>query len=471
MSNKVITPRNKDFSKWYTDVVMAAKLADYSPVRGCMIFEPNGYAIWENIQKNLNEQFKELGIKNVYMPMLIPETLLSNEKDLVEGFSPEVAWVTAGGEEQLTERLAIRPTSETLFGDYFSKRIQSYRDLPILNNQWCSVLRWEKSSRPFLRNREFLWQEGHTVHATKKEAVDLTNKMIGVYKNFVENFLAIPVICGRKTESEKFAGADFTNTIEALMYNGYTLQAGTSHYLGQNFAKAYNIKFLDKAGQIKYAHTTSWGISTRLIGGLIMVHSDDFGLILPPNIAPTQVIIVPITKDEEVLDVCYSLYKNIKDLGIGIEIDESDKSAGQKFAESEVRGIPIRLEVGKRDLKDNTFVMVSRDIGKKQTVQLNDRSADVVTKELSAIQNRMFDKAKTRISELTFPATTTDEVVAQINKQPGFIKADWCGDETCEKKLKKKNAIKSRCIIDKGETTCVVCGKPAKHTVIWGLQY
>ena len=471
-NNKAITPRNEDFSKWYTDVVKAARLAEYSPIRGCMVFEPNGYAIWENIQRIINKYFMELGIKNVYMPMLIPESLLSNEKNLVEGFSPEVAWVTAGGEEQLTERLAIRPTSETLFGDYFSKRVQSYKDLPILNNQWCSVLRWEKSSRPFLRNREFLWQEGHTVHASKTEAIKLTDKMIEIYRDFVENFLAIPVICGRKTESEKFAGAEFTNTIEALMYNGYTLQAGTSHYLGQNFAKAYDIKFADKDGKIKYAYTTSWGISTRLIGGLIMVHGDNSGLILPPKIAPVQVAIVPITKDEEVFETCRSLYNYISDFDIKVEIDKSDKSAGQKFAESEVQGIPIRLEIGKRDLKDNTFVMVSRDIGEKQTIKLNDKCANAIIKELSAIQKRMFDRARTRISELTFSATTIDEMLDQINKQPGFIEADWCGNESCEKKLKEAGSIKSRCIKGKNKGgVCVVCGEPAKNSVVWGLQY
>lgn len=470
-NNKAITPRNKDFAKWYTDVVKAAKLAEYSPVRGCMFFEPNGYAIWENVQKTVDGQFKQMGVKNVYMPMLIPESLLSNEKDLVEGFSPEVAWVTVGGDEQLTERLAIRPTSETLFGDYFSRRVQSYRDLPILNNQWCSVLRWEKSSRPFLRNREFLWQEGHTVHASKKEAIRFADEMINVYGDFVERSLAIPVIRGRKTESEKFAGAKFTNTIEALMYNGYTLQAGTSHYLGQNFSKAYDIKFTDKDGKVKYAHTTSWGLSTRLIGGLIMVHGDDRGLVLPPSIAPVQVRIIPIVKDEKILEACDRVCAYLKNANVAAEIDDSDKSAGQKFAESEVQGIPIRLEIGKRDLENQSITVALRDNDEKKTLLFTSEIADAINIELEKIQQRMFSKAKNRMAELTFSAVAMDEMFSQIDKQPGLIEADWCGTEACEKVLKEKKAIKSRCIVGDSKADCAVCGKAARYAVIWGLQY
>lgn len=474
-TNKAITPREQDFAQWYTDVVRAAKLVSYSGIKGFLIYEPNGYAIWERIQAEADAMFKATGHVNVYMPMLIPESMFMKEEDLIEGFAPEVAWVTEGAEKKLTERLAIRPTSETLFGEYYSKTVQSWRDLPKLCNQWCSVVRWEKETRPFLRSREFLWQEGHTAHATAKEAGEETLRMLHVYKDLVENYLAMPVIAGRKTESEKFAGAEYTTTVEALMYNGISLQAGTSHYFGQKFAKSYDIKFLDQNSETDYAYTTSWGISTRLIGGLIMIHGDNKGLVLPPKIAPRQVRIVPIVSDSTVVTACQKVLANLKAANLRADIDLSDDTAGRKFAESEVQGIPIRLEIGEKDLKQNVVTIVRRDTGAKSTLKNDQNLVENLKNLLREIQDNLFDRAKTRMESLTTEAHTMEEMIDSMKKQPGFIHAMWCGCPECEAMLKEKSGgIKSRCIVEDGkklDDRCAICGKPAKHHVIWGLQY
>ena len=470
IKNDSITSRDVDFAKWYTDVVRMSHLASYSNTKGCIVIEPNGYAIWENMQQVLDKKFKETGHKNVSMPMLIPENLLKKESDLIEGFAPEVAWVTEGGSKKLDERMCIRPTSETLFSDYYSTVVKSYRDLPLKYNQWCNVFRWEKETRPFLRSREFLWQEGHTIHETKEEAEKETKMILDIYKNFFEEYLAIPVITGRKTEKEKFAGAEYTLTIESLMYNGIALQSGTSHYFGQKFSKAYDIKFLNRENKYDYVYQTSWGVTTRMIGALIMVHSDDNGLVLPPKIAPIQVVVIPIgnTKDK-----AYEIYNKLKDSDIRVEIDESEKTPGYKFAEAEVNGIPLRIEVGERDLKENKITLSRRDNYEKIKVDINDDILEVVNTLLENIQNDLFEKAKKRRDDLTFVAHNLEEVEKIVNTQPGFIKAMWCGDVCCEEKMKELRGIKSRCIVDgeKVDDCCVVCGKPAKELVIWGIQY
>lgn len=470
IKNDSITSRDVDFAKWYTDVVRMSHLASYSNTKGCIVIEPNGYAIWENMQQVLDKKFKETGHKNVSMPMLIPENLLKKESDLIEGFAPEVAWVTEGGSKKLDERMCIRPTSETLFSDYYSTVVKSYRDLPLKYNQWCNVFRWEKETRPFLRSREFLWQEGHTIHETKEEAEKETKMILDIYKNFFEEYLAIPVITGRKTEKEKFAGAEYTLTIESLMYNGIALQSGTSHYFGQKFSKAYDIKFLNRENKYDYVYQTSWGVTTRMIGALIMVHSDDNGLVLPPKIAPIQVVVIPIgnTKDK-----AYEIYNKLKDSDIRVEIDESEKTPGYKFAEAEVNGIPLRIEVGERDLKENKITLSRRDNYEKIKVDINDDILEVVNDLLENIQKDLFEKAKKRRDDLTFVAHNLFEVEKIVNTQPGFIKAMWCGDVCCEEKMKELKGIKSRCIVDgeKIDDCCVVCGKPAKELVIWGIQY
>ena len=474
IENKLITPRDKDFAQWYTDVVRVAKLANYSGVKGFLVYEPNGYAIWERIQAEADAMFKRTGHVNVYMPMLIPEGMLAQEKELVEGFAPEVAWVTEGAGKKLPERLAIRPTSETLFGDYYSKTVESWRDLPKLCNQWCSVVRWEKETRPFLRTREFLWQEGHTAHASAVEAEEETARMLEIYRDLAENYLAMPVISGRKTETEKFAGAEYTTTIEALMYNGVSLQAGTSHYFAQKFAKAYDIKFVNQKSEMEYAHTTSWGISTRLIGGLIMIHGDDKGLVLPPKIAPWQVRIVPIITDSEVVDVSRKVLAEIVAAGIRADIDMSDNTAGYKFAESEVQGVPIRLEIGKKDLANNSVLLVRRDTGEKISVKNDAALPDAIARLLDEVQQNLFLRAKARMDDLTSEAHNMEEVIKTMKKRPGFVHAMWCGDAKCEAVMKEKSGIKSRCIVEDGEKIddgCVVCGKAAEHHVIWGLQY
>ena len=473
MKNNAITSRDVDFAKWYTDVVMAAHLASYTGVKGCIAIEPNGYAIWEKMQKILDDKFKELGHVNVQMPLLIPENLLKKESELVEGFAPEVAWVTHGGSKELDERLCIRPTSETMFCDYYKDHVASYRDLPKLYNQWCNVLRWEKETRPFLRSREFLWQEGHTIHASEEEAIKETDQMMEVYRWFHNEILAIPSITGLKTEKEKFAGAEYTLTNEALMYNGVALQSGTSHNFGQKFSKAYDVKFLNKENKWEYVYQTSWGTTTRMIGGLIMVHSDDKGLVLPPRIAPKQVVIVPIGNDTKVDGLCEKINSDLNKNNIVSYIDNTDKSPGFKFAEAEVNGIPIRIEIGKRDLEAGKITFARRDTSEKIT---EDVSIDIVnyTKDLlETIQKDMYDRALKRREELTFEAHNLKDMEDILNKQPGFIHADWCGDEACELKIKEIKGCKSRCISNEPliDGKCVCCGKEAKHHVIWGLQY
>ena len=473
MKNEKITSRDVDFAKWYTDVVMAAHLASYTNVKGCIAIEQNGYAIWEKMQSILDKKFKELGHVNVQMPLLIPENLLKKESDLVEGFAPEVAWVTYGGSKELEERLCIRPTSETMFCDYYKDHVSSYRDLPKLYNQWCNVLRWEKETRPFLRSREFLWQEGHTIHSTSEEAEKETKQMMDVYKWFHHEILAIPSITGRKTEKEKFAGAEYTLTNEALMYNGVALQAGTSHYFGQKFSKAYDVKFLTKENKQEYVYQTSWGTTTRMIGGLIMVHSDDKGLVLPPRIAPKQVVIIPIGNNEDVLNLSNQINQKLNEKNIVSYVDLSEKSPGFKFAEAEVNGIPVRIEIGPRDLENNLITIARRDTSEKYQENINIDIVEYVNNLLETIQKDMYNRALERRNKLTFTAKTLEDVENIMNTQQGFVKADWCGREECELKMKEIKGTKSRCIVDEEMITgkCVVCGDEAKHTVIWGQQY
>ncbi len=476
MKNKAITSRDVDFAKWYTDVVMASHLANYSNVKGCIAIEPNGYAIWEKMQSILDQKFKITGHANVYMPLLIPENLLNKEGELVKGFSPEVAWVTKGGEKDLEERMCIRPTSETLFSDYYSNTVKSYRDLPKKYNQWCNVLRWEKVTRPFLRSREFLWQEGHTVHETKKEAEQETRMILDIYNDFFHNYLAIPTIIGKKTEKEKFAGAEYTYTLEALMYNGVALQSGTSHYFGQKFAKAYDIKFTNRENKQEYAYQTSWGVTTRMIGALIMVHSDDNGLVLPPKIAPIQVVVIPIGKSDKVLEETEQIYQKLMKSDLSILVDRSEKTPGFKFAEAEVNGIPVRVEIGERDLENNQITLARRDTREKITISKEEDIIKSIKELLDKIQNNLYQQALKRRNEMTYTATSLQEMDEIITKHPGFIKAMWCGEEDCENKIKEIKGIKSRCIPFDNEQehlsdTCVCCGKKAKHMVIWGIQY
>ena len=475
MANDAITERDKDFAQWYTDVVRAAKLCDYSSVKGCMVIEPNGYAIWEKMQEILDKKFKELGHVNVQLPLFIPENLLKKEGELVNGFAPEVAWVTHGGEKELEERLAVRPTSETLFCDYYATHVRSYKDLPMLYNQWVNVVRWEKETRPFLRSREFFWQEGHTIHATAQEAELETKQMMDVYEWFHHDILAIPSITGRKTEKEKFAGAEYTLTNEALMYNGVALQAGTSHYFGQKFAEAYGVTFANKDNQLEHVYQTSWGTTTRMIGGLIMVHSDDKGLVLPPRIAPRQVVLIPIGKDEKVLELARKYKDELINAGITAYVDKTEKSPGFKFAEAEVNGIPVRIEVGARDLENNQITFARRDTGDKIPVSLDGLNIVNYTKELlEIIQKDMYDRAVERRDKLTFEAHNLEEMENILNTQPGFIHAMWCGNQDCELKIKEIKGCKSRCIVEDGkriDDKCVCCGKEAKHHVVWGIQY
>lgn len=469
-----ITSMNEDFAQWYTDVVKKAQLMDYSAVKGFMIFKPNGYAIWENIQKNMDKIFKENGVENVYMPLLIPESLLEKEKDHVEGFAPEVAWVTKGGENELTEKLCIRPTSETLFCDLYSKIVSSYRDLPKIYNQWCSVVRWEKTTRPFLRSSEFLWQEGHTVHATEEEAEERTKLMLNIYADFCEKYLAIPMIKGQKTDKEKFAGAKSTYTIEALMHDGKALQSGTSHNFGDGFAKAFDIQYSDKNNKLQYVHETSWGISTRLIGAIIMVHGDDSGLVLPPRIAPTQVMVVPIQQTKDgIKEEATKILKILKDSDIRAKIDLTDKSPGYKFAEAEIQGIPLRIEIGPKDLEKNQCVFVRRDTREKTIVKLSEMES-TAKNLLKKIQDDMFIKAKKHLEAHINDAKTYDEFKEILEKNPGFIRAMWCGNVECEDKIKEETGATSRCIPFDEENIsdkCICCGKEAKHMVFWGKAY
>ncbi len=469
-----ITSMDVDFAQWYTDVVKKAQLMDYSGVKGSMILQPYGYAIWENIQKDLDKRFKKTGHENVYMPMLIPESLLQKEKDHVEGFAPEVAWVTQGGDEKLSERLCIRPTSEVLFCDHYQRIIQSYRDLPKLYNQWCSVMRWEKTTRPFLRSSEFLWQEGHTMHETKEEAEEETLKILDIYRDFYSETLAIPAVTGRKTEKEKFAGAVATYTIEPMMHNGVALQGGTTHYFGDGFSKSFNITFTGRDNKQAYPHQTSWGVSTRMIGAVIMVHGDDNGLVMPPRLAPIQVVILPIAQHKDgVLDNCRALYERLGEK-FRMKLDDSDNSPGWKFSQYEMIGVPLRLEMGPKDIEKGQCVLVRRDTREKHFVSLDNIEEEIQTL-LDAIHDAMYQRALNNLKEKTFVATNFEEFLDTAENKPGFIKAMWCGDSACEEKLKDATGgVKSRCIPFEEENlsdTCVCCGKPAKHMLYWGKQY
>ncbi|PXV91078.1 prolyl-tRNA synthetase [Lachnotalea glycerini] len=471
---EAITSMEEDFAQWYTDVVKKAELIDYSSVKGCMVIKPAGYAIWENIQKELDTRFKATGVENVYMPMFIPESLLQVEKDHVEGFAPEVAWVTHGGLEPLQERMCVRPTSETLFCDFYAKDIQSHRDLPRLYNQWCSVVRWEKTTRPFLRSREFLWQEGHTAHATEEESEERTIQMLNLYADFCESVLAMPVIKGKKTDKEKFAGAESTYTIEALMHDGKALQSGTSHNFGDGFAKAFGIQYTDKENKLQYVHQTSWGMTTRLIGAIIMVHGDNSGLVLPPRIAPTQIMIIPIQqKKEGVLEKSAALKEQLLKAGFRVKVDDTDKSPGWKFSEAEMRGIPLRIEIGPKDLEAKQCVIVRRDTREKVIVSLDELETKVA-EALETMQGDMLERARAHRDAHTYEATEYEEFNKLLDTKPGFVKAMWCGDEACELKIKDDTTATSRCMPfnqEKLSEKCICCGKEAKKLVYWGKAY
>lgn len=461
----------KDFPQWYTDVVLKTKLVDYGPVKGTMVIRPYGYAIWENIQAELDARFKATGHKNAYFPLLIPIGYFTKEAEHVEGFAPEVAVVTHAGGEELAEPLAIRPTSETIIGSMYSKWLQSYRDLPIKINQWCNAMRWEKTTRPFLRTSEFLWQEGHTAHATEEEARGETMQMLGVYKEFAENVLAIPVICGKKTEKEKFAGAVATYGMEAMMKDGKSLQAGTSHYLGQNFAKAFDIKYLDKDGTQKYAYTSSWGVSTRLIGALIMAHGDSRGLVLPPKVAPVQVVIVPIAaKKGGVVEMCEQIKQKLEEMSIRVEFDNTDASPGWKFNEWEMKGVPLRIEIGPRDIENGKAMISRRDTLQKESYDLS-TLAQTVQELLSTVQKDMLEAARARRDGRIVYAEDLDGILNGV-EGGNFVKAGWCGCRECEDKIKEKTAATAR-VYAEGEKadTCAVCGKKAEHVVIFARAY
>jgi len=469
-----ITSMDEDFAKWYTDICRKAELIEYTSVKGCMVIRPYGYAIWENIQKILDGMFKETGHENVCMPMFIPESLLQKEKDHVEGFAPECAWVTMGGNEELEERLCVRPTSETLFCEHFKQIVHSYRDLPKLYNQWVSVVRWEKTTRPFLRSREFLWQEGHTLHETADEAIEETEKMLNVYTEFCQKYLAMPVVQGMKTESDKFAGAERTYCIEALMHDGKALQAGTSHYFGDGFAKAFGIQFADKNNQLKYPHQTSWGVTTRLIGAIIMTHGDDNGLVLPPAVAPIQVMVIPIAMHKEgVLEKANEVCDRLKKI-CRAKIDASENSPGWKFAEYEMKGVPIRVEIGPKDIEKNQCVIVTRHNREKTFVSL-DELETVIPQKLQEVRDGLYEAALENRERRTYACKTLDEITEALEKNgDGFIKAMWCGSEECESKVKELTGVGSRCIpLDQEQIsdTCICCGKPAKHMLYWGKAY
>ncbi|MCL2539629.1 MAG: proline--tRNA ligase [Oscillospiraceae bacterium] len=470
---EAITPMGEDFGRWYTDIVKNAELIDYSAVRGCIILRPYGYALWENIQAIMDSMFKETGHENVYMPMFIPESLLQKEKDHVKGFAPEVAWVTQGGSEPLAERLCVRPTSETLFCDHYSRIVHSYRDLPKLYNQWCSVVRWEKTTRPFLRSREFLWQEGHTIHATREEALEETMLMLRIYKRFCEDYLRIPVIAGRKTRSERFAGAVDTFTVEAMMHDGRALQSGTSHYFGDGFSRAFDIQFTDRDNQLKYPHQTSWGVSTRIIGAVIMTHGDDSGLVLPPAIAPVQIVIVPIAQHRPgVLERARELCERLK-AEFRVAVDDSDNSPGWKFSQHEMRGVPLRIELGPRDLEVGSCVVVRRDTGIKTTVALENIFQGAKL-ELDALAVNLFESASKNREIKTWECRDHDSLRRAVGRETGFYKAMWCGRAECEERLKEEFDVTSRCIPfeeEKLSETCVCCGEKAEHMVYWGKAY
>ncbi len=471
MKNEAICKRDEDFAKWYTDICLKAELMDYSSVKGCIIYRPYGYAIWENIQNYLDKKFKETGHENVYMPLLIPENLLEKEKNHVVGFAPECAIVTKGGGEELEENLIIRPTSETLFCEHYAKIVKSYRDLPKKYNQWCSVLRWEKTTRPFLRGSEFLWQEGHTIHETEKEAKEETLKMLEIYKDMAKDILAIPMITGQKSEKEKFAGALETYTIEALMHDGKVLQSGTSHYFGDGFAKAFDMKYLDKENKLKYVYQTSWGISTRLIGAIIMVHGDDNGLILPPYIAPIQVIIIPIKQEVDgVLDKAYEVEAKLKENKIRVKVDAQDKSAGWKFSDAEMRGIPIRIEIGPKDIENNSCIIVKRNDYIKENVNL-DIISSKIKETLKQINNEMYNKALEHLKNSIKETTDYNNFKNVLNDKGGFILAPWCGSSDCETNIKNETGASTRCIKEQTVGKCIYCGNEAKYNVYFAKSY
>ena len=472
---KEIISRDENFADWYTSIVKKADLIDYSSMKGSMIIRPYGYAIWESIQSILDKMFKETGHENVQMPLFIPESLLNIEKEHVEGFAPEVAWVTHGGSEELEERVCVRPTSEVLFCDHYKKIIKSYRDLPILYNQWCTIVRWEKTTRPFLRTREILWQEGHTMHATKEDAIAETIRMLKTYEYFQREYLALPVIVGEKTDKEKFAGAEKTYTIEAMMYDGVALQNGTSHYFGNHFAKAFGIQFLNKENKLETPYQTSWGVTTRMIGAIIMTHGDDRGLVLPPKIAPAKVVIIPIGKldDEKLSSTCTKISAMLTNAKITNKIDKTDKTPGYKFAEAEIKGYPIRIEIGARDLANNLITLVRRDTLEKMQVPLNDDIPSVIENLLNTIQKDMYNKALERRNSMLHTATSWEEFKT-LSTKPGFILVNWCGDDACENKVKDELGLKSRCIPEennKPDGVCTICGKPAKCKLYFGKQY
>lgn len=472
---EAITSRDEDFAQWYTDICVRAGLIGYTSVKGCMVIKPLGYAIWENIQNKMNVLFKETGVENVYMPLFIPESLLQKEKDHVEGFAPEVAWVTHGGLKELNERMCVRPTSETLFCDFYHDEVHSYRDLPKVYNQWCSVVRWEKETRPFLRSREFLWQEGHTIHATYEEAEERTVMMLNLYADFMEKVLAIPVIKGQKTDKEKFAGAIATYTMEAMMHDGKALQSGTSHNFGDGFAKAFEIMYTDKDNTQKYPFQTSWGVSTRMLGALIMVHGDDSGLVLPPEIAPKKVVIVPIRmQDGSVMEAVNSIAGKLKEKGISAYVDDTEKSPGWKFAEAEMKGVPLRIELGPKDLERGVCVAVRRDNGEKQEIAIGG-VCDEVPAILGKMQQDMYDRAKSFLESHISDAHDYEEFKDAVENKPGFIRAMWCGDVKCEEKIKEDTTATSRCARfgddERISEVCVCCGKPAKKLIYWGKAY
>jgi len=469
-----ITSMDVDFAQWYTDIVKKAEMIDYSSVKGCVIMRPYAQALWENIQKTLDGMFKETGHENVAMPIFIPESLLLKEADHVEGFAPECAWVTHGGSEKLEERLCVRPTSETLFCEHYAKIVRSWRDLPKLYNQWCSVVRWEKTTRPFLRSREFWWQEGHTVHATEEEAREETMRMLGIYATFCEDYLAIPVLKGQKTDKERFAGAEDTYTIEAMMHDGKALQSGTSHYFGDGFARAFNMQFTDKNNTLQYMYQTSWGVSTRLIGAIIMTHGDNEGLVLPPKIAPFQLVVIPVAAHKPgVIDKATELYETLKKAGIRTKIDVTDNSPGWKFAEYEMKGFPLRLEVGPRDIENGQCVLVRRDNREKTVVKFEDLTT-VVPKLLDEVQQALFDKALKNREEHTYVAHSLEDMKNILKEHTGFVKSMWCGDLACEEKVKEETGMPSRCMPFEQEhldDVCPICGKPAKKMIVWGIAY
>ncbi|MBY0010062.1 proline--tRNA ligase [Paenibacillus typhae] len=472
-----ITPQSEDFSRWYIDVIKKADLMDYSPVRGCIVFKPEGYEIWEHIQEEMNRRLKATGHRNAYFPVFIPESFFQKEKDHIEGFNPELPWVTEAGGDVLEERLAVRPTSETMFGHMYSKWIQSYRDLPVLINQWANVVRWEKRTLPFIRTTEFLWQEGHTAHENESEAREETMRMLENYRDFVESFLAIPVVTGQKTPSERFAGAVDTYSIEAMMKDGRAVQAATSHYLGTKFAEAFEIQYLSRENSLEYVHTTSWGSTTRLIGSLIMVHGDDRGLALPPKVAPTQVIMIPIGPPktrEAVIGRTDELFKQLKDAGVRVRVDDrADLTPGWKFNEYEMRGVPVRLELGPRDMENGVCVLVSRITGEKKVIQQDNLVAEVQAM-LEQVHNEMFERALKFREDHFYSVDSLEEMKASMEEKRGFALAGWCGTEECEDKVKEETGAGSRNIPfnpAEQKTTCICCGKPAKHTVVFAKAY